>query len=103
MKYTFRNSLLEKEKTLELTDNALQISSEKDTQIFPLAEVINVHLRFIPSPGRPNLFTTTLTMLNGRKVVIPNESFRGIANFEDKSTALNTNSLPKNFLKPFIN
>lgn len=81
-----RVSALEKESNWTLMGDTLWISTEGQPDIpIPLAGIVTVRLSYDPSRYQTKRFRCHLYNANGKCATIQNDSYMGIADFEDRS------------------
>ena len=85
--YTFRSSALEKEKTLELTPEAIIIHTPDKTDSVPLTSIQSVRLYYDPSGYAANKYQCDITLQNGAKLLIKSVHYVAPAIFEDRKQA----------------
>ncbi|MEQ8712392.1 MAG: hypothetical protein RIC80_05215 [Cyclobacteriaceae bacterium] len=84
--YTFRPSALEKEKTLELTQEHLMIHQGQRTDDAPYASIKSVRLYYDPSRFATNKYQCEITLKNHATVLIKSVHYAGPTNFEDRAS-----------------
>ena len=88
IEHAVRVSALEKECTWKLDGDTLRVSSEeRPPYSIPLAEISTLRLSFDPTRFQTNRFRCHLYNANGKCGMIQNENYKGIADFEDRSTS----------------
>ena len=85
MKYSFRKSAFEKEKSYELTESGIQIIDHDGTQstIF-YDDIQEVNPSYMATKNN-SFYQCILKLRSGEKVLIKSQHYRGIADFEDRS------------------
>lgn len=90
IEHSVRVSALEQEYTWRLAGDTLWICTAGQADIpLPLAGIVRLRLSFDPSRFHRNRFRCHLYNANGKCGTILNLSYKGIANFEDRSTTYN--------------
>lgn len=86
IEHRVRVSALEKECAWKLDGDTLWIATEGRPDIpIPLAGIVRLRLSYDPSRFQTNRFRCHLYNANGKCGVIQNDSYRGMADFEDRS------------------
>ena len=87
LRYTFRPSLFQKERTVVLDDAGITVDYGGTSFRTPWSAVVEVHVEPVPSPDdddRPR-WLVNLRMQGGTVIKIDNVTVRGAANFEYKT------------------
>lgn len=81
--YSFRRSILEREKTYTLYPDRLEVAAEGETpRVYPLDRVDEVHLKFERTKQR-GYFNCSIHTADG-KVSLRHVHWAGVANFDDR-------------------
>ncbi|MFY0650532.1 MAG: hypothetical protein JXQ96_00795 [Cyclobacteriaceae bacterium] len=84
MKYSFRKSAFDKDKTYELTQTSISITDhEGRTTDTPYSDIETVNLQFVSTKNN-SFYQCELKLKNGSKILLKSQHYKGIANFEDR-------------------
>lgn len=84
--YEARITAFDKRSVYKLRHSHLSIESELRSRVILLTDVTEVRCRFFPTRVQRDRYETLLTLRGGGTLKICNQFFRGMADFEDRST-----------------
>ncbi len=85
--YEARITLFDKVSIYRIDATSLRINSEQGEQVIPLTDIAQVRCQFFPTRVQRNRYETLLTLRSGAPIKITNQFYKGVADFEDRSTA----------------
>ncbi|MEQ9285262.1 MAG: hypothetical protein RIG77_00050 [Cyclobacteriaceae bacterium] len=85
MKYSFRKSAFEKEKSYELTTDGIRIvDHEGKESLVEYTAILRVNPAFVSTKSN-SFYQCTLKLKNGESVLLKSQHYVGLANFEDRN------------------
>ena len=83
--YSFRPSLIEKERRWVLQADTLAWSAEEFQDATPLSEIAEIRLEYSPSRSVARMYRCHIRTRSGKLWQLKNQHFAGIGQFEDRS------------------
>lgn len=85
MKYSFRKSAFEKEKSYELTKEGIKVvDHEGKESLVEYTAILRVNPAFVSTKSN-SFYQCTLKLKNGESVLLKSQHYVGLANFEDRN------------------